>query len=427
MSGLVFDQEAFVQNSAYQYENRLHSKIAQYNGMDRTLVDFWNPNDNDTTTIEGIGSSYEIIGPNSGYRFDLIENLVLFGISEANPEESSAAGTGVRNMTMNGTAVIGPQTIMPRENAFFVVKHVNMNHLFRVTQVSQDGLNTDGSYKISWMLYSTNPETVDALKKQVVNHYVAQKSVGGQDEIPALITKDDHTYRKKLIRMVNDMIDNYVSRYYDVRHNCFIYKSGEDVLFDACGNTFMARNNVLIKNNSTGNIILNENKLGITDNETFYQRSPFKWVERDCPLRYIDYFKYRKVSTDFFYNSSFYRYNEHFDVIEYGLPYCEPTQCDYFFPIEVMNLLEAEVHYKKCFQCKCCHCGNMFDKCSKDIRVNEFTYVGVMHDFIHGKLKSIYDLSLFTGDQLFDNMNAKEIYLWTPIVIYILKKILSET
>lgn len=427
MSGIVFDQEAFVQNSSYQYENRLHSKLAQYNGMDRTLVDFFNVNDNSTTTIEGLGSSYEIIGSNSGYRFDFIENLTVFGISEANPEEGSVSNSGVRNNTMSGTCVIPPQTIMPRENSFFIVKHVNMNHLFRITQVYQNGLNTDGSYKVSYSLYSTDYRTIEMLKKQIVGSYVAQKTCGGQDELPAVITKEDHTVRMKLIRMINDMIDNYISRYYNIKHNCFIYESGEDKLFDACGNTFMARNSVLIKSNATNNIILNENKLGITDNETYYQRSPFKWIERDCPLRYIDYFKYRRISSDFFTYSSFNRYNESIDVIEYGLPYCTPPYCEYFFPMEVVNQLETEVHYKKCFQCKCCHCDNMFDQCDKSIKVNEFTYVGIMHAFIHGDLKSIYDLSLYTADQLFDNMNAKDIYLWTPIIIYILKKTLAET
>ena len=50
----------------------------------------------------------------------------------------------------------------------------------------------------------------------------------------------------------------------------------------------------------------------------------------------------------------------------------------------------------------------------------------LLHDFIHGRLKSIKDLSLYTGDQLFDNgiASLKEIYLYTPIIIYIIKRVL---
>ena len=38
---------------------------------------------------------------------------------------------------------------------------------------------------------------------------------------------------------------------------------------------------------------------------------------------------------------------------------------------------------------------------------------------------NIRDLSLYTGDQLFDNSNSQEVYLWTPIIIYIIKQILK--
>jgi hypothetical protein len=38
---------------------------------------------------------------------------------------------------------------MPKENDFFIINYVHMNHIFRINQVTQDGLNSDGSTEFS--------------------------------------------------------------------------------------------------------------------------------------------------------------------------------------------------------------------------------------------------------------------------------------
>lgn len=40
-------------------------------------------------------------------------------------------------------------------------------------------------------------------------------------------------------------------------------------------------------------------------------------------------------------------------------------------------------------------------------------------------MTNIDKLSLLTGDQLFNNFMTKELYLWTPIIVYILKQTLK--
>ena len=73
--------------------------------------------------------------------------------------------------------------------------------------------------------------------------------------------------------------------------------------------------------------------------------------------------------------------------------------------------------------CRQCEKRDMcFDK---TYYLKRFDYVSILHDFIHGKLNSIRKLSLYTGNQLFDHAYSREIFLWTPIIIYILKKVLK--
>ena len=274
MSRLVYDETSLVDQQMYKYDGFLHSRINKYTGNGRTLVRYWNINDSQTSTSLGMGTAYQILGPDSPLRYDEIDNMILISFTPLNPEEKQTSTTTVRNYGLNGEAFIIPGTVMPKENDFFIVKHINMNHLFRVTQVTQDGLNTDGSYRINYELFSTNPKEIENIRRQTVGNFVMDlQTIGGEDLTP-VIGKEDHELRSRLIKMVNDMVENYVSRFYDRTHNCFILHLNGRSLFDVCGNMFMANNGIMIDDNSNANIVLNPNKIRDQRMDFLYQKFP---------------------------------------------------------------------------------------------------------------------------------------------------------
>ena len=424
MPRLVYDETSLVDQQIYKYDKFLHSRINKYTGGGRTLVTYWNINDENTTTSLGMNDAYQILGNDSPFRYDEIDNMILVSFSPLSPEEKQASATSVRNYGLNGEAFIIPGTVMPKENDFFIVKHINMNHLFRVTQVTQDGLNTDGSYKINYELFSTNPPEIEKVRKQTVGHYIMDlQTIGGEDLTP-VIGKEDHELRSRLIKMVNDMVENYVSRFYDNIHNCFILHLNGRSLFDVCGNMFMANHGVMLDDSRNGNIVLNPNKIRDQRMDFLYQKSPYKWIERDAPLRYLESFKYHIVKGYNYPDSSFAMYGYDVDIMIPVDPWCSSEECEKFFPDEVLNILDNEADIRGCKPCDCKCCEHVRE-CVQHYKCQRFDYVSIIHDFIHGKLKSIHDLSLYTGDQLFDNSLSQEIYLWTPIIIHIIKEILK--
>lgn len=424
MTNLVYDEESLVDNQMYKYDKYLHARVNKYTGAGRTYVIYWSIDDAHTTTSMGMGTAYQILGVDSPLRYDEIDNMVLLGFSPLNPEEKQASTTTVRNYGLSGEAFIIPGTVMPKENDFFIVKHINMTHLFRVTQVTQDGLNTDGSYRINYELFSTNPIEIESLRKQTVGHYVMDlQTIGGEDLTP-IIGKEDHELRSRLIRMVDDMVENYISRYYDHIHNCFILHLNGRSLFDVCGNTFMAKHGIMINDNTNGNIVLNPNKIRDDRLDFLYQKSPYKWIERDAPQRYLDSFKYHIVKGYNYPSSSFANYGYDVDIMIPVDPWCDSPECEKFFPDEVLFILDNEGDTRYCHECDCKCCKDRC-KCCKHYKCQRFDYVSIIHDFIYGRLTSIRDLSLYTGDQLFDNAQSQEIYLWTPIIVYIIKQILK--
>jgi len=424
MSQLIYDENALVDGQIYKYDKYMHSRINKYTDANRVLVTYYNIDEVNTTDSLGLNDAYQILGPDSPLRYRKIHRFPLIGFSPLNPENTTTGSTPIRNYDLNGESFTVPGTAMPKENDFIVIEHLRMTHLFRVTEVTQDGLNTDGSYRITYSLFSTNPKDLQYLEKQVVGEYMTDlQTIGGEDLTP-VIGKEDYELRHRLIKMVDDMVENYVANYYDQTHNCFLLHLNGRTLFDMCANMFMANNAVIIRDNGNNNIVLNPNKIRDGSMAYHYQRSPYKWIERDAPLRYLSTFKYRTVKGSDFPDSSFANYGYDVDIMIPGDEWCLNPGEGLYFPMEVYNILAAENDIRDCKECDC-PCCKCRDTCIRAIKLSRHDYISLIHDYIHGKLRSIQDLSLYTGDQLFDNSLSQEVFLWTPIVIYIIKQTLK--
>ena len=424
MSGLIYDEQSLMEDSINKYDQYLHSRVNKYTGSGRMLVTYFNINDPNTSMSFGFDTHYNIIGIDSPLRYTKINNFELVGFSPLQPEDKQASNTTVRNYGLSGEAFILPGTVMPKENDFFIINHLKMNHLMRVTRVGQDGLTTDGSYKIDYELYQSDPETLEHLEKQVVKVcFMTFDTIGGEDLTP-VIGEEDYSLRRKLIAMVDNMVENYKARYYDPVHNCFILHLNGRSLFDVCANAFMFKHGTMLIDNKNGNIVLDENKIKDPRFDFLYQKSPYKWIERDAPLRYLETFKFHTLKGWDYPDSSFALYGYDVDIMIPVDPWCESPNCELFFPLEMMNILENEVDTRPCkiADCKCCPKQHY---CCKHYKCQRFDYVSIIHDFIHGKLTDTHKLSLLSGDQLFDNADAQQIYLWSPIIIYIIKQVLK--
>lgn len=425
MSKLIYDEKSLVEGQLKQYDKFLHSRINKYNGAPRTLVTYFSINDEHTTLSLGLESHYQILGKDSPLRFDRIEDMMVSGLSPFSNEDTQASTSQVRNFNISGECIIWPNTIMPKENDMFILNHIKMNHIFRVTNVMQDGLFQDGSYKISYSLFSTNHDEIEWIDKQTVGKYVMDlQTIGGEDLTP-VISKTQYELRSRLMFMIDEMIQNYNARYYDRIHNCYLLHLNGMTLFDPSMNMFMAKHGTMMMDNHSGNIVLNKDKLRYIDMEMEYQRSPWKWLERECPYNYCDTFKFRTLNAkEHFLDSTFALYGQDVEVMLYGDAFCGSKTCDYFFPIEAERIFESECDTRECdiMACKCCkHEAH----CNKPYHLKRYDYLSIINDYIHRKLTSIDKLSLFTGDVMFDNGWNRELYLWTPFVIHILKQTLK--
>ena len=225
--------------------------------------------------------------------------------------------------------------------------------------------------------------------------------------------------------MVDDMVENYIARYYDERHNCFLLHLNGKTVFDVCAHYFMARTGIMICDNHTRNVVLSDNKLRTNELEYLYQKSPYKWIERDAPLSYLETFKYHYVKASQYPFSSFALYDQgDIDIIYPHDPWCDMEYCHMYFPLKVYEVLESDCDCRCCCECDCKNCQKRY-ACHRDWNLKRRDYVSLIHNFIHGNIKSINDLSPYIGDQLFDMSMSEQIFLWTPMIIYIIKQTLK--
>jgi hypothetical protein len=60
-----------------------------------------------------------------------------------------------------------------------------------------------------------------------------------------------------------------------------------------------------------------------------------------------------------------------------------------------------------------------------EVSNNGNEYEVLIRKYISGKLSSIQDISLYTADALMSSIKNEDIFFYTPIVIYIIRKVLK--
>ena len=78
---IIFDERSTIDGQLYKYDEVLHNRINKYTGDGRTIVIYFSINDDRTTDSFGLNDAYQILGSDSPFRFNRIEDFPLLGFS----------------------------------------------------------------------------------------------------------------------------------------------------------------------------------------------------------------------------------------------------------------------------------------------------------------------------------------------------------
>lgn len=405
MAGLIFDEQTMLDGNIFKFENRLHTHVNRYieNGM--ILTTYFSQNENSSTVDRGTQNIDELFGNNSPTRYNKILNFPLSGFGANNPENTDEKQ--IEDINVEGDCIILPTTIVPKQYDAFIINHLKMPALFLVTSVTYDSMKVDGFYKIHYQLISTAEETIQNINKQVVPGSISHTDLNaiGSDLNP-IIKEDDYVYRNRLRQMISQMIQSYKGLYYSDRHNCFIYRDQETgyCWFDNCANEFMAKNDIMNTENST-HVVALYNKLNDSKETYLYANSIFNWVEMRAPVNLIQQFYFELIPGEYYQYSSFAGWHDDVEVIR-------PIQ------LEKTGKMNRKFSY--------------FDNKQLDafinphIEPNGSEYDKLIWKFIHKQSSlNIRDVPLEISQLLLTSMSSRDVYLLTPIIIYIIRYIIG--
>lgn len=404
MSGqLIFNEESMINGNIFKFEQRLQSHVNKYIENGAILTTYYSQRENSITVDRGLQDIDQLFGKKSPLRYNKIKNLPLYGFGQTNPENTDEMQ--VEDINIEGDCILLPSTIVPKQLDFFQVNHLKMNALFQITSVNYDSMKPDGYYKIHYRLISTSEETIQDINEKVIDTYSTELNAIGSNINP-IIREDEFQYKNQVRQMVNQMITNYRALYYNTRHNCFLYHHPEMGLdwFDMCGNEFIAKYSLMNIENSS-NVILLHDKIQDSQKLLYYTNSIYNWIEIGAPARMIRKFFFDLIYADCYPYSSFARWGD--GDIQIIQPFSNQqekinNQKYSFFDNTSLNALLDE----------------------KIEPLNEYEKLLWKYMYKPNQL-TINDVSLYTADALINSVKHLDTFFYTPIIIFIIRKIIG--
>jgi len=398
--GFVFDEQTFLDQNLFKFESRLKSSTSRFIAEGAVLTTYFNLAENRTTVDRGLQTIDQLFGKNSPLRFNKVKNFPLYSFAQMNPANDDSAQ--VEDIGADGECVLLPCTVVPHQNDFFILNHLKMKALFRVTEVQFDSMKVNGYYKIKYHLYSNSDETIAQLEKQTVNTYNTDLNAIGT-EVNPIIREDDFVLRSKIRQLVVKMIESYKALFYNTRHNCFLYMDPQTRLrwFDVCGAEFISKHNLMNSNNSS-NVIILDDKLRDENFPLYYNNSVYNWIEVGCPPSLLSQFFFTFNHACNYLVSSFAQWSER----------------DVRVIIPQKSIGEHNVVFDNSF----------FDK----TQVNSYRgnlmpaseIEKLLWKFFKGSSLTIKDIPLSLGDPLLLSISHRDLFFYVPVLLYIIKLVL---
>jgi len=395
---IIINQQQQIDNSVYQYEQRIKSPFAKYLDQTPVFVTYYHVDNGLSTVDTGYRDVKSIVGDQSPIGFRKIENLPLYGIDPVQVQlEIDDQGIDGNH---TGDCVVMGKTVKPLANDFFIIPTIKEPLIFRVTAIQYDSAISNSYYRIEYMLEYIDEEISDQLDSQVIKEYTCVFDNIGTDE-GCLIEKGALTVLNKVKEMYADIASTYFSIYYNERHNVFLGEFAPHMyLYDIYQTLFINKHKLFNERNNLEALILTpqytDQRLRIK-----YEKSVYKFIERKNKdlIKNFYFIKYPGVTQK---ESSFARWSD-------------PT-------IWIADICENDKAVDKT--------AIFSDSYIASVKINgvqKNDWAKLIQSYIRGEEIKITDIPLTLNDELLQLNGDIELFYMGPIILYILKEVMSNT
>ena len=396
---MLINEKRMVDDTLFHYEQRFHSPLSRFIDKTPTFTTYFHIADDASTTSEGFNSIDDYLGDSSPIRYRRIENFPLYGLDQILLQiEDTDQGL---DRSYEGEATLINSTITPCQNDMFMIPSLKDFYIFKVITVNSDHIMSDNYYRVGFSLQYIDREKATWLNKQTVEKYnCVLENIGTEKK--CLIRSDIYDKIGKLEEMYTNMVDIYISVFYNERYNCFL---GEldgpcTLLYDPFQVEFMLRHDLMNQKNRLDVIVPTEH---FTDSKRRlkYERSIYRFFERR-DLSLISNFKYNTFQGVNNPETAFAHYVDN-TVFIVDIPQSK------YIP----------------------ECANQIfsDDFVAVVKVNgpvETRYGKLLKDYIRNDEMTIDDVPLDLMEELL-SLNADiEIFFLVPIMLYIIRTLIAK-
>lgn len=378
------------------FKDKLKNPYYLYSDLKATPTIYYNQNVANSSLDEGSKLQYSPLGNDSPSTFNKIENMLLYGIDKITTNLENGEW-GLESSSIEGEAIILPNTITPIPGDYFTIKYLNHDLLFKVTGSTTDTIeNGSNFYKIEYKLDQLDTEKIE---KQVYEKYTMIVNNTGT-QFKSIIRKNDFEYIEQLGDLSNKLKQYYKEIFYSQRVQSFIYMNNAKNFYDPFLLEFLIRNRVL--NNKYDYIYINHQ---IPIPATFsldYDKTFFRMVEQ-IDLENIN--RYKTQAQARFIDNPLSIMN---DMLEDYFEIIYINNKDYAILNEpLITILDSEL------------INRIKNKQEYDRTESSLQYRNIIIKYMNNKK--------ITGDDIktindIDFCNNKTLYYEIPIVIYIIEK-----
>lgn len=228
----------------------LNSKFTQFITGSSTpvLVTYYHIDETTSTADNGTETFDKVLGKNSPFRYNKIENFPIYGLKELIPTKEEI-DMGLMDMSLDGEVIILPNTIKPNAYDYFVYRMDNIDTFltFRINDFEFSTVKSNSYYKLDISIKDINDsDTLDKLEKQVSSYMTAViDNIGTQDK--CIIEKDVYKDIQSIEKIIHYLMEQYVDTFWNKKYNSFIYKpeSSEYMIYDPYITEFIKKNSLV--------------------------------------------------------------------------------------------------------------------------------------------------------------------------------------
>lgn len=394
----MINEQKMIEDNILLYEQKLQSPLRRFIDKSFVPVRYWHVKTNETTVDKGYGDVAEILGENSPFKFQVIENLPLYGLEQMVLQlQTSDQGL---DSSFESEATIMEGTIRPLENDYFMIPHLKDSYIFRVTAVDYDMVASAQSYKISFVLEYIDNTKVEDLKNQTKSEFTCVLENIGTDE-RCIIEKSDDELLTKIDEMYNEIVNTYITFYYNQRYNCLLGEvEGGKKIYDPFMGEFIVKHQLFKRKGTLENMLIVE-QFGDSRRNIKYQKSIYRFFETRN-MEMLTQFPYTLFLGRMNEQTAFYRWLDSSVMV-----------------VDIPKIMDPEKHYNV-----------LTSEFVDTIRMNgpvSSKYGELLTRFARKEDLTIKDIDLGLSDEIIglDDANI-EVYFVIPIVLYTIKTIVHD-